>query len=81
MTRHAPVDDAMHPLRINIVLGPFQPTLPGPAGAIEKRWQGYGMGRLLAWYEFVSQLKQMEMQIARQRESDVTTSGATASSS
>ncbi len=27
-------------LRINIVLGPFAPTLPGPAGAVEKVWQG-----------------------------------------
>ncbi|MEM6334242.1 MAG: glycosyltransferase family 4 protein [Planctomycetota bacterium] len=30
----------MTPLRINVVLGPFLPTLPGPAGAIEKLWQG-----------------------------------------
>jgi glycosyltransferase involved in cell wall biosynthesis len=27
-------------LRINVVLGPCHPTLPGPAGAIEKLWPG-----------------------------------------
>lgn len=28
------------PLRINVVLGPFLPARPGPAGAVEKLWQG-----------------------------------------
>lgn len=32
----------MSRLKINIVLGPFYPTLPGPSGAVETVWQGLG---------------------------------------
>jgi glycosyltransferase involved in cell wall biosynthesis len=38
-------------MKINIILGPFLPGLPGPAGAVEKLWQGVGKRLAAAGHE------------------------------